>query len=51
MLAHKAVRKISRLRFGSCPVFANDILGSVPEMELQNFKGEQGKRLSLSGMK
>lgn len=45
MLSHKAVRKFSRLRFGACNVF-----GSVPEMELQNFKGEQGKRFSLSKM-
>ncbi|XP_019187439.1 PREDICTED: hydroxymethylglutaryl-CoA lyase, mitochondrial-like isoform X4 [Ipomoea nil] len=50
MLSHKAVRKFSRLRFGACSVFGNDILGSVPEMELQNFKGEQGKRFSSSKM-
>nr|GMD48091.1 hydroxymethylglutaryl-CoA lyase, mitochondrial-like isoform X1 [Ipomoea batatas] len=45
MLSHKAVRKFLRLRFGACSVF-----GSVPEMELQNFKGEQGKRFSSSKM-
>nr|GLL36683.1 hydroxymethylglutaryl-CoA lyase, mitochondrial-like isoform X3 [Ipomoea trifida] len=45
MLSHKAVRKFSRLRFGACSVF-----GSVPEMELQNFKGEQGKPFSSSKM-
>lgn len=50
MLAHKAVRKFSRLRFGASRVFANDILDSVPETELRNFKGEQGESFSSSKM-